>query len=67
MTARKMNELKNFDDFVGVRIFKSQTKDMQTLMRKYPEIWENESHFIRSAITYFMRHVKEGKFKITME
>lgn len=63
----KNSDLKNLDDFVGVRIFKSQTKDVKTIMRKYPEIWENESHFIRSAITYFMRHIKEGRFKITME
>jgi len=67
MQNKRVNELQIFDDIVSIRIFKSQTKDMKTIMRRYPEIWETESHFIRSAITYFMRHVKEGKFKITME
>lgn len=56
-----------FDDVVNVRINKVQLKEVSKIMRSCPDIWENESHFVRSAISYFIRHIKEGKFRVVME
>lgn len=58
---------KKLNDVITIRVFREQYKDIQKTMKNYPDIWISESHFIRSAINYFIRHIQEGKFKIIME
>lgn len=59
--------MKMFKDTIKTRISTAQIKKMRQLIRAFPERWESESHFIRSAIIHFERHLDNELIQIRIE
>lgn len=57
--------LKNFELVISIRAFKTQLKEIDALIKKYPELWDGRSMFYRSSANYFIKHIKGDKFKVS--
>lgn len=53
-----------FDDVIIFRLFKNEVKEIDKLIRKNPVAWDNRSHFVRSACVFFLKQIRDGKFKV---
>jgi len=47
-----------FDKLITLRIKKTGWEDIKVAVRENPEVFDSESHFIRSAILEKLREVK---------
>lgn len=45
------------EDRINARLFPETHNTMRVLMGRWPDRWESESHFIRSAILFFSREL----------
>ena len=41
-----------------------QVREIKSFLKKYPWIFQSESHFIRCAVNYFSREIRKGHFKL---
>lgn len=56
----------NFEKRIIFRLFKSEVKEIDKLVRKNPIMWDNRSHFVRAACVYFLNDIKTQKFKLKL-
>jgi hypothetical protein len=48
-------EKHNLEKRTSVRFFNGDKARRQEFMKRYPDRWDNDSHFIRAACQYFMK------------
>jgi hypothetical protein len=50
---------------ISMQVAKSQLRDIDKIIKLYPHLFANRSHFYRASANYFLRHINSGEFKVS--